>query len=172
MRNGKNKMDFLYLKLKGQIKENFILLMADHIFDENILARLMETENDDSEVRLAVDYNIDNKMVDVDDVTKVLVDGNDKIVNIGKDIKEYNAYDTGIFHCSPVIFEALEESVANGDSSLSGGMKILAKKKKARTFDIKENYWIDVDDEKAFKKAENNLLINLKKFPMGLFRDI
>jgi len=155
------------LKAKDQIKENFILLMADHVFDENILARLMETENGDSEVRLAVDYNIDNKMVDVDDVTKVLVDGNDRIINIGKDIKEYNAYDTGIFLCSPAIFEALEESVANGDSSLSGGMKILAKNKKARIFDIKENYWIDVDDEKAFKKAENNLLINLKKISDG-----
>jgi len=155
------------LKAKGQIKENFILLMADHIFDENILARLIETENDDSEVRLAVDYNIDNKMIDVDDVTKVLVDGNDRIVNIGKDIKEYNAYDTGIFHCSPAIFEALEESVASGDTSLSGGMKILAKNKKARAFDIKENYWIDVDDEKAFKKAEKNLLINLKKISDG-----
>jgi len=155
------------LKAKGQIKENFILLMTDHIFDENILARLMETEDDDSEVRLAVDYNIDNKMVDVDDVTRVLVDGNDRIINIGKDIKKYNAYDTGIFLCSPAIFEALEESVANGDTSLSGGMKILAKKKKARIFDIKENYWIDVDDEKAFKKAENNLLINLKKISDG-----
>jgi len=155
------------LKAKDQIKENYILLMTDHIFDENILARLMETENDDSEVRLAVDYNIDNKMVDVDDVTKVLVDGNDQIINIGKDIKEYNAYDTGIFLCSPAIFEALEESVANGDTSLSGGMKILAKKKKARIFNIKENYWIDVDDEEAFKKAENNLLINLKKISDG-----
>ena len=155
------------LKAKGQIKENFILLMADHIFNENILARLMETEDDDSEVRLAVDYNIDNKMVDLDDVTKVLVDGNDRIIDIGKDIKEYNAYDTGIFHCSPAIFEALEESVANGDSSLSGGMKILAKKKKARIFDIKENYWIDVDDEEAFKKAENILLSNLKKTSDG-----
>jgi len=155
------------LKAKDQIKENYILLMTDHIFDENILARLMETENDDSEVRLAVDYNIDNKMVDVDDVTKVLVDGNDQIINIGKDIKEYNAYDTGIFLCSPAIFEALEESVANGDTSLSGAMKILAKKKKARIFNIKENYWIDVDDEKAFKKAENNLLINLKKISDG-----
>jgi len=155
------------LKAKDQIKENYILLMTDHIFDENILVRLMKTENDDSEVRLAVDYNIDNKMIDVDDVTKVLVDGNDRIINIGKDIKKYNAYDTGIFLCSPAIFEALEESVANGDTSLSGGMKILAKKKKARIFNIKENYWIDVDDEKAFKKAENNLLINLKKISDG-----
>jgi len=155
------------LKAKGQIRENFILLMADHIFNENILARLMETENNDSEVRLAVDYNIDNKVVDVEDVTKVLVDGNDRIINIGKNIKKYNAYDTGIFLCSPAIFEALEESVANGDTSLSGGMEILAKNKKARTFDIKENYWIDVDDEKAFKKAESNLLINLKKVSDG-----
>ncbi|GAI32337.1 unnamed protein product [marine sediment metagenome] len=155
------------LKAKGQIEENFILLMADHIFDENILARLIEIENNDSEVRLAVDYNIENKMIDVEDVTKVLVDGNDRIINIGKDIKKYNAYDTGIFLCSPAIFEALEESVVNGDTSLSGGMKILAKKKKARTFDIKENYWIDVDDEEAFKKAENNLLINLKKISDG-----
>ncbi|MCK5768084.1 MAG: NTP transferase domain-containing protein [Candidatus Atribacteria bacterium] len=155
------------LKAKGHIRENFILLMTDHIFDENILARLMETENDDSEVRLAVDYNIDNKMVDIEDVTKVLVDGNDRIVNIGKNIEEYNAYDTGIFHCSPAIFEALEESVANGDISLSGGMKILDKSKKARTFDIKEKYWIDVDDEKAFKKAENTLLNNLKKTSDG-----
>ena len=155
------------LKAKGHIRENFILLMTDHIFDENILARLMETENDDSEVRLAVDYNIDNKMVDIEDVTKVLVDGNDRIVNIGKNIEKYNAYDTGIFHCSPAIFEALEESVANDDTSLSGGMKILAKNKKARTFDIKEKYWIDVDDEKAFKKAENTLLNNLKKTSDG-----
>jgi CDP-L-myo-inositol myo-inositolphosphotransferase len=155
------------LKAKGQIKERFVLLMADHIFNENILARLIKTENDDSEVRLAVDYNIDNKMVDVEDVTKLLVDGNDRIVNIGKNIKKYNAYDTGIFYCSPAIFEALEESVANGDTSLSGGMKILAKNKKARTFDIKENYWIDVDDEKAFKKAESSLLINLKKVSDG-----
>ena len=155
------------LKAKGQIKENFILLMADHIFDKNILARLMETKNDDSEVRLAVDYNIDNKMVDVDDVTKVLVDGNDKIVNIGKDIKEYNAYDTGIFLCSPVIFEALEESSANEDTSLSAGIKILVKKERARVFDIEGQYWIDVDDEKAFKKAENILLAELKKISDG-----
>jgi len=155
------------LKAKGQIKENFILLMTDHIFDENILARLMETENDDREVRLAVDYNLENKIVDIDDVTKVLVDGKDRIVNIGKNIKKYNAYDTGIFLCSSALFEALEEGSARGETSLSAGIKILAKKKEARVFDIKGNYWIDVDDEKAFRKAENILLANLKKTSDG-----
>lgn len=155
------------LRAKGQIGENFILLMSDHIFDESILTELLQEKIVDGEIMLAVDYNLENKIVDVDDVTKVLVDGDSRILNIGKDIKKYNAYDTGIFHCSPAIFEALKESAANNDSSLSGGMKILAKKKKARTFDIKENYWIDVDDEEAFKKAENILLSNLKKTSDG-----
>ena len=155
------------LKAKGQIEENFILLMSDHIFDESILTELLQEKITDGEIMLAVDYNLENKIVDVDDVTKVLVDGKDRVVNIGKDIKEYNAYDTGIFLCSTALFEALEEGSSRGETSLSAGIKILAKKKKARVFDIKESYWIDVDDENALKKAENILLSNLKKTSDG-----
>ena len=155
------------LKAKGEIEENFILLMSDHIFDESILTELLQEKITDKEVVLAVDYNLENKTVDVDDVTKVLVDSKDRIINIGKNIKGYNAYDTGIFLCSPAIFEALEEGSARGKTSLSAGIKILAKKKEARAFDIKGNYWIDVDDEIAFRKAENILLDNLKKTSDG-----
>ena len=155
------------LAAKKEINENFILLMSDHIFDKSILEDLMQEKVADGEIILAVDYNLKNKTVDVDDVTKVLVDDKNRIVNIGKNIKEYNAYDTGIFLCSPAIFEALEESSDNGDTSLSAGIKILAKQKKSRVFDIKGKYWIDVDDENAFKKAENILLANLKKASDG-----
>ncbi|MBA7580200.1 nucleotidyl transferase [Candidatus Atribacteria bacterium 1244-E10-H5-B2] len=155
------------LKAKGQIEENFILLMSDHIFNELILTELLQEKIVEGEVILAVDYNLENKTVDVDDVTKVLVDGKGRIANIGKKIKKYNAYDTGIFLCSPALFEALEEGSARGETSLSTGIKILAKKKKARVFDIKGNYWIDVDDEIAFKKAEKILLSNLKKTSDG-----
>ena len=155
------------LAAKKEINENFILLMSDHIFDKSILEDLMQEKVADGEIILAVDYNLKNKIVDIDDVTKVLVDDKRKIVNIGKNIKEYNAYDTGIFLCSPAIFEALEESLDNGDTSLSAGIKILAKQKKSRVFDIKGKYWIDVDDENAFNKAENILLANLKKVSDG-----
>ena len=155
------------LKAKGQIEENFILLMSDHIFNESILTELLQEKVADGEVILAVDYNLENKIIDIDDVTKVLVDDKDRIVNIGKNIKEYNAYDTGIFFCSTALFEALEEGSTHNETSLSAGIKILAKKKKARIFDIKGNYWIDVDDEIAFKKAEKILLSNLKKTSDG-----
>ena len=151
------------LKAKDLLNEHFILLMADHIFDESILIKLKDKRIADGEVMLAVDYNIKtNKLVDVNDVTKVLVEDN-RILDIGKDIKRYTAYDTGIFLCSPAIFSAIEESLHNDDNSLSGGIKVLASKGKAKVFDIKDEYWIDVDDEKAFKKAETKLLDTLKK---------
>jgi len=150
------------LKAKDIIKENFILLMCDHIFDESILLELKDKRIEDDEIMLAVDYNLRSKEIDVRDATKVLVkDG--RILNIGKNIEEYNAYDTGIFLCSPAIFEAIEKSLNKNDSSLSGGVKILAEKRKAEAFDIEGRFWIDVDDEKALKRAERKLLASLKK---------
>lgn len=155
------------LKAKKLLNENFILLMGDHVFDELILKKLKNEGIADGEVMLAVDYNIKtNKLVDVNDVTKVLVEDN-RILDIGKDIKKYNAYDTGIFLCSPAIFIAIEESLHNNDSSLSGGIRVLASKGKAKAFDVKDDYWIDVDDEKTFKKAESKLLDTLKKTSDG-----
>jgi CDP-L-myo-inositol myo-inositolphosphotransferase len=151
------------LKAKDILKENFILLMSDHIFDESIIVKLKNEKIADDEVMLVVDYNIKtNKLVDIDEVTKVLVE-DDRILDIGKNIKKYNAYDTGIFLCSPAIFNAIEESSGNGDTSLTGGIRILAKKGKAKALDIKDGFWIDVDDEDAFKKAEGKLLATLEK---------
>lgn len=155
------------LKAKNLINENFILLMVDHIFDESILLTLKNESIADDEVMLAVDYNIEtNKFVDVNDVTKVLVKDN-RVLDIGKDIKKYDAYDAGIFLCSPSIFGAIEESLHVGDTTLSGGIKILAEKGKAKTFDIKDGYWIDVDDEKTYDYAEKKLLTILKKTSDG-----
>ncbi|MCK5186462.1 MAG: NTP transferase domain-containing protein, partial [Deltaproteobacteria bacterium] len=83
------------LKANELLNENFILLMGDHIFNGDILERLKSERVREGEVILAVDYNTNgNRLVDVGDVTKVYVD-NGKIVDIGKHISKYNAYDTG-----------------------------------------------------------------------------
>jgi len=155
------------LKAKALLHENFILLMTDHIFDESILVKLKHERLADGEVMLAVDYNLKTQeLVDGNDATEVLVKDN-RILDIGKNIKNYNAYDTGIFLCSPALFSAIEESLYNGDSSLSGGIKVLAGKGKVKAFDIQDHYWIDVDDEKTFKRAENRLLDTLRKTTDG-----
>jgi|Deesub1362A_J573_1020465.scaffolds.fasta_scaffold00168_33 CDP-L-myo-inositol myo-inositolphosphotransferase len=155
------------LKAKEFLSEKFVLLMGDHVIDGSILRRLKDEPLSEGEVILAVDYNVrDNGLVDVGDATKVLVkDG--KVADIGKDLSEYNAFDTGIFFCSPVIFSAIEQSARNGDSSLSGGIKVLAAKGKVSAFDIKDAFWIDVDDEERVEKAEKRLLASLKKTSDG-----
>lgn len=155
------------LKAKKLLDENFILMMGDHIFDESILMRLINERISDGEVILAVDYNIaTNNLVDGDDVTKVLAQDNE-ILDIGKNIKKYNAYDTGFFLCSPTIFDAIKESMESGDSSLSGAIKVLASRGKAKVFDIKDNFWVDVDDDKAYEKAETKLMDSMKKTSDG-----
>ncbi|MBE9545890.1 MAG: NTP transferase domain-containing protein [Proteobacteria bacterium] len=152
------------LKAKDFLNDNFILLMGDHIFDEDILKRLKGERLQSGEVILAVDYNTSsNSLVDIDDVTKVLVE-NGKVKDIGKNLTGHNAYDTGIFLCSPAIFTAIETSIArNNDSTLSGAIRLMSEDGKVRTFDIRNGFWIDVDDEETFHKAERVLINKLKK---------
>lgn len=156
------------LKVKPFLKEKFVLLMCDHIFDKTILSKLITEPVRNEEIILCVDKNIrTNKLINLEDATKVFIE-EDRIVNIGKEISEYNGYDTGIFLCSCGIFEAIEESIGMGDDSLSGGVKVLAKKMKAKAYDIKDAFWLDIDDEKSYRRAEKVIVSGLKKLSDGL----
>ena len=149
------------LRAEEAVDGRFVLLMSDHVFDSEILKRLRDQPLNDGEIRLAVDYGLDaNDAVDVADVTKVLVN-DDRIDNIGKDLASYNAYDTGIFLCSPSLFSAIRESLQRGDSSLSGAVRILAEDGRVRPFNTEGRFWIDVDDPVSLAKGRSILLSNL-----------
>jgi choline kinase len=142
------------LKGSEKLQEPFFLLMSDHIFENSILSKLRYFPTRFDEVVLAVDSRItENPIVDLEDVTKVKIENRD-IIDIGKTISPYNAFDTGIFLCTPNIFSALAQSSKNGDDSLSGGIRVLASQKKAKVMDIGNASWIDVDNEEMLKKAE------------------
>ncbi len=141
-------------KAEALAGDRFALLMSDHIFDPSTLVRLMAQPVEDDEAILAVDGNVaDHPSVDIDDVTKVRVEDG-RILAIGKTIEAYNAFDTGMFLGTPGLFRALEESRKGGDFSLSGGMRVLIERRKARVMDVGRGFWIDVDDEHAREKAE------------------
>ncbi len=145
---------------REKLKEPFFLLMSDHLFDPAIIKELRSEGIGQGEVKLAVDTRIkNNPLVDLDDVTRVLVE-NGRIRDIGKTIPGYNAFDTGIFLCSPALFDALDESSTDGDTSLSGGIRKMARKQKARVFDIGNRSWIDIDDEAAFNRAQRLFDLN------------
>ena len=144
------------LKAKPFLDGPFLLSMCDHLVDPEILRGLMASPLEPDTVTLAVDFNVADSINDLDDVTRVKCsDG--RIEHIGKVIRDFNAIDTGVFLCTPVIFEALEASQAAGDDSISGAMNVLARRGKARVFDIQGRLWLDVDDPPTFDKAENLL---------------
>jgi len=148
------------LKAREYLHEPFLLLMADHLFDPALARELLAFPLAEGEIALAVDGNTHNPVIDMEDVTRVkLADG--KISNIGKGLTDFNGFDTGIFLCSPGIFDALEQSKArNGDTSLSGAVRILAAEGRAKAVNI-SGFWIDVDDPASYKQAENALLDHL-----------
>ena len=145
------------LKAREVLTEPFLLTMSDHLFDPTIVTDLIAQPLAGGETILAVDYKITNPLVDLDDVTRVqVVDG--YIHSIGKGLEMYNAFDTGIFYCTPALFEAIERSIATeGNGSLSGGMRRLARARKARPFDIGDRFWLDIDEPEEADTAEQLL---------------
>ncbi len=148
------------LKAKDFLSEPFLLLMGDHLFDPGIVRKMIDYPLDGDELVLAVDHNLKNPMVDLDDVTRVM-ENKGLIQSIGKGIGEYNCFDTGIFLCTPALFSALEKSARDsGDDSLSGGVQVLAKEEKVCVMPIDGLFWIDIDDPERYRQAENYLINN------------
>ncbi len=147
------------LSASQEIHEPFLLLMTDHVFDPSIARNLIQSAHiEHNSITLAVDYQLDNPLIDLDDVTRVHVEDG-KISAIGKGIKAFNAYDTGIFLCTPAIFDALQQVLEEtGNAKLSTGVQLLAVAGQAGAFDIDGRFWIDVDDPVSFWRAENALL--------------
>lgn len=145
------------LKAKDFLNEPFILLMSDHLFDPDIARRLSALKLAEGEIVLAVDEDLQNPLVDMEDVTRVNVrDG--RIEKIGKGIEDYNVFDTGVFYCTPGLFSAIEKSAKDfKDDSLSGGVRVLAGEGRARVMPIDGAFWLDVDEPKSFEQAETIL---------------
>ena len=142
------------LKAKNMLKENFILLMGDHIFHPRKLTKFLNFKLKNSECALCVDRNTMN-ILDIKDATKVYVK-NEKVISIGKNLKKYNAIDTGMFILSPYFFKVLEKSIKNGFCSIADSIKEMSKLGKMRAFES-EGFWFDIDSIKDLEHVEKKL---------------
>jgi 1L-myo-inositol 1-phosphate cytidylyltransferase len=147
---------------KDLIHEPFLLLMADHIFEPATAGALLRQPLGRDEVILGVDRKIE-KVFDLDDATKVRLEG-DRIVDIGKNLKRYNALDTGMFFCQPALFHWLESAMVDGNCSLSDGLRIMGQNRTFKGFDIGEGFWQDVDTPAALDFARDSLFA--RRWPM------
>ncbi|HEX8644057.1 MAG TPA: NTP transferase domain-containing protein [Allosphingosinicella sp.] len=140
-----------------RLEAQFLLLMSDHLFDPAMLASLI-ADDSGAALTLAVDYGIDNPLIDLDDATKVVADQEKRIVRLGKTLADYDAIDTGLFRTGSALVDAIRVSIARGgQGSLSEGVQVLADRGAARVHDVSGFWWLDVDDPRALALAEEAL---------------
>lgn len=141
------------LAAEQYLDKPFLLAMCDHVVEPSLYKALQNADIDSASIGLGVDYRLDNPDVDLSDVTRVALDGH-YITDIGKSIPSYDAFDAGVFRASPALFGAIRDSVnETGDCSISGGMRIFARTRRAIAIDIGNTRWIDVDSPDMHNRA-------------------
>jgi choline kinase len=136
-------------------QRRFALLMGDHVFEAGVLAHLLKLRVAANESILAVDAGEVPASVAAE-ATKVRLRG-DRITAIGKDLASHDALDTGLFVCAPVLFDALEAARRGGDTTLSGGIRLLAAMGLMRAADVGGAGWCDIDTLDDLAAAESLL---------------
>ncbi len=139
----------------------FFLIMADHLFDPEILKKLLLDPPGSGEVCLAIDFDTDG-VFDSDDATKVSC-SNSRLAAIGKELDEWDGIDTGVFLCTPALFPTLGKAQDAGLYSLSDGIAELVSRDLVRAVDVTGCHWLDIDTPEALAEAERRLLASLHK---------
>ena len=143
------------LAARRHLQSRFALLMGDHLFEARVLRQLLRAPVKPGAALLAVDSRPTPPAI-ADEATKVRLRGS-QIIAIGKTLTEYDALDTGLFVCAPSLFGALESARAQGDTTLSGGIRILAARGLMRSFDVGDATWCDIDTIEDLHSAESRL---------------
>ena len=134
---------------------NYMLLMADHLFEAGLLKALMQHTARPAGAVLAVDRNVTAATVDPADATWVRRRADGRIARIGKHLARYDAVDCGAFIATPDLAAAIAAAIAEGaPGSLSDGMQRLADAGTADTIDVTGYRWIDVDDPAMLAMAQ------------------
>ncbi len=149
--------------------DEFYLTMSDHVFERRILDILDFAPLPERGALLAVDRKL-HTIYDMDDATKVLTGKGSSIQAIGKELRRFDAVDTGLFRCSTALFDALDRAArAKGDCSLSDGVGALAAAGRMKVVDIEDCWWQDVDTPGAMAHAMRLLWRAVKFDPEGIF---
>lgn len=131
---------------------SFVLVMADHVLGDEIMALARRCNPAPGHAALLVDYKLD-AIFDMDDATKVRVAGG-RVQAIGKALADFNAVDTGVFVGTNGLLEAVDSVCQErGDASLSDGVRLLASSGRMDALDIEDGFWQDVDTPAMLQHA-------------------
>lgn len=144
----------LHKAMEWANEEPVVLCMGDHLIDRDLVKNLVEGENIDN--TLCVDYNPSQPPRLVDEATKVVIDCNGCITDIGKDLVYWDAIDTGVFLLTDKFFQFLDELVALSGRGLEMNNAIQSFIDRRHNFyscDVSGCVWMDIDNEEDLNMA-------------------
>lgn len=139
------------------IRGPFLLLMADHVYDVELIDSLCQAPLPEHGAVLATDTSVLRTDIDLDDVTRVQLDQSN-IVTIDKHLNTYQGFDTGAFLCSAAVIKAMQEAFSQRHSRISDAMQRLADQGQLLAHQVDGLYWQDVDTPEALALTEQALL--------------
>lgn len=144
------------LSAAPHVGERFLLTMADHIYGDEVMLLARGHIPPAYGATLLVDSKLDD-IFDMDDAMKIRAHEG-RVLDIGKQLTDFNCVDTGLFVCTPGLIQAIrEEYEERGDASLSDGVARLASSGSMTLLDIGPGYWQDVDTPEMLREAEKHL---------------
>jgi choline kinase len=135
-----------------QEHEGFVLAMGDHLVEHALIASVVDGARD--RCRLAID-RAPHDDPRAGEATLALVRG-DRVVDLGKQIPEWNALDTGVFWCTPRIFDAITPELRDGEAGAV--FASLARSGELDAVDVTGRRWIDIDTAEDLEAAEAMLV--------------
>ena len=127
----------------------FLLAMADHLVEPSLVAKVAAQGN--GRCLLAVEHAPSDD-VRRDEATLARVqDG--RIVDLGKGIADWNALDTGVFWCTPGVFDAITPELRDGEAGAVFAW--LARAGKLDAVDVTGHRWLDVDTAADLRAADD-----------------
>ena len=135
----------------------FILCMGDHIIEPALISMVLAARP--AATTLVVDSGASLES-QLNDATRVLIDGDNRLVRIGKRLRRWNAVDTGVFRFTPDVFSTVDdlyEHRGNG-LELNDVMRFrAAHAPHVDTCDALGLFWTDVDTVEDYRSAEQQV---------------
>ena len=135
----------------------FVLCMGDHIIEPALVSMLLAARPAAATLVVDSEASLESQL---NDATRVLVDGDNRLVRIGKRLRTWNAVDTGVFRFAPDVFSTVDDLYGRrGDSlELSEVMRFLAAHDPhVDTCDASGLFWTDVDTVDDYRSAEQQV---------------
>lgn len=137
------------LSARKLLAPQFLLTMSDHIVDPALTRIVLDAAKTDSRPVLGVDFDLNNPLVDMEDVTRVQVE-NGSVTHIGKGIDRYNGFDTGVFVGTRALIDTIAHMHESGHNpSLTETVRAMPEPIMAA--DVSGKMWIDVETLRDFK---------------------